>query len=85
MKRLLHILSLSLLIAAGQAQANDQVMGWQKFSTNDADRHRPLSGLIWYPAKNDARVKRIQSNGVWVGVDAAKKVRAPNCSGRSAD
>lgn len=73
MKRLLHILSLSLLIAAGQAHADDQVMGWQKFKVSDAQKDRPIKGLIWYPAKDDAKVKRVQSNGVWVGVDAAKK------------
>jgi predicted dienelactone hydrolase len=73
MKRLIHILCLSLLIGAGQAHAEDQVLGWQKFKVKDAQKDRPIEGLVWYPAENDARVKRIQSNGVWVGVDAAKK------------
>ena len=73
MKRLLHILSLGMLIAAGQAHADDTVMGWQKFKVSDAQTERPVSGLIWYPAHDDTRVTRIQSNGVWVGVDAAKK------------
>ncbi len=73
MKRLLHILSLGVLIAAGQVYADENTMGWQKFKVSDAQKDRPVSGLIWYPAENDARVKRIQSNGVWVGVDAAKK------------
>ncbi|WP_293451262.1 alpha/beta fold hydrolase [Planktotalea sp.] len=73
MKRLMHILSLGLLIAAGQAHADNHVMGWQTFKVSDAQKDRPVKGLIWYPAHDDARVKRIQSNGVWVGVDAAKK------------
>ena len=73
MKRLLHILSLGLFIAAGQAHADDQVMGWQTFKVSDAQTDRPLKGLVWYPAQDDAPVKRIQTNGVWVGVDATKK------------
>ena len=73
MKRLLHILSLGLLIIAGQAHASEQVLGWQKFKVNDAQKERPLKGLLWYPAHSDAPVKRIHSNGVWVGVEAAKQ------------
>ncbi|WP_439143290.1 alpha/beta hydrolase family protein [Planktotalea sp.] len=72
MKRLLHILSLGLCIAAAQAYADTTVMGWQTLSVTDAQKERPIEGLLWYPAQDDTRVERIQSNGVWIGVDAAK-------------
>ena len=46
MKRIIHILCLSLLIGAGQAHAEDQVMGWQKFKVKDAQKDRPIKESV---------------------------------------
>ena len=46
--------------------------GMRDFAIKD-NNARKLEGTLWYPASPDARVKRQHSNGVWVGVDVAKK------------
>lgn len=74
MKHFFHMLALTLSIGAGQmAAAEDYHPGMRKIAIKDGNKDRPLSGTLWYPADPAARLKRQHSNGVWVGVEVAKK------------
>jgi predicted dienelactone hydrolase len=91
MKHLAHILALLFALTAGQATGQakaqtsvqktaqngiqDHAIGLRKITVSDGDRTRPLKGLLWYPAAPDTRMRQTHSNGVWVGVPAAKRAK----------
>lgn len=72
MNKTLHILALGTALLMGaslKAEPAPYAPGLDSIKISDSER--PAKGVVWYPAAKGSKTKRVQSNGVWNGEEAA--------------
>ncbi len=75
MKHMIHMLALTLCIGtAHSASAETYNSGMRDIEIEDGNT-RSLAGTAWYPVAENERLKQQHKNGVWVGVEVAKKAK----------